>query len=220
VVEVTHVSSARSEILSRIRATKGTDPLLARDVPVSPAHAPDDLVARFVERVEDYRATVTRSSAAEVGQTVTAICERHGARRVAAPPAIELPAGLEVLRDDPPLDVGVLDAVDGVVTGSALGIAETGTIVLDGGPASGRRALSLIPDLHVCVVRASDLVAGVPEAIAAMAEAVHAGRPITLISGPSATSDIELDRVEGVHGPRRLEVVLVDSSSARGRAGG
>jgi L-lactate dehydrogenase complex protein LldG len=96
-----------------------------------------------------------------------------------------------------------------VLTGAAAAIAETGTILLDGGPLSGRRALTLVPDLHVCVVAADQVVADVPDGLAAVADAVRAGRPITMISGPSATSDIELSRVEGVHGPRRLAVVLV-----------
>jgi len=215
---VSDSSDARAVILGRVR-----DAL--RDVPgdepagegstVPGSTVPGStvsLVERFVDRVEDYRATVTRCAPGDVAQTVAAICERHGARRVAAPAGLDrdwLPPGLEVLADDPPLAVDVLDGVDGVVTGSALGIAETGTIVLDGGPASGRRALSLVPDLHVCIVAADHLVAGVPEAVAGMAAAVGAGRALTLVSGPSATSDIELDRVEGVHGPRRLEVVLV-----------
>jgi L-lactate dehydrogenase complex protein LldG len=95
-----------------------------------------------------------------------------------------------------------------VITGSALGIAETGTIVLDCGPGMGRRALTLVPDLHLCVVLAADIVGTVPEAVEAMADAAAEGRPITLVSGPSATSDIELNRVEGVHGPRRLVVVI------------
>jgi L-lactate dehydrogenase complex protein LldG len=118
------------------------------------------------------------------------------------------PDGPTFAEDAPALALADLDAVDGVLTGSALGIAETGTIVLDGAPASGRRALTLVPDLHICVVRAADLVAGVPAAMAALAGAIAAGRPITFVSGPSATSDIELDRVEGVHGPRRLEVIV------------
>ena len=102
-----------------------------------------------------------------------------------------------------------LDEVDVVLTGCALAIAETGTIVLDGGPRSGRRAISLVPDYHVCVVEADAIVASVPDAVAALAEAAREGRPITLVSGPSATSDIELDRVEGVHGPRTLDVFVV-----------
>ena len=99
--------------------------------------------------------------------------------------------------------------MDGVLTGCALAIADTGTIVLDGGERSGRRALTLVPDHHVCVVAAADVVPGVPDAIAALAGAAGEGRPITLVSGPSATSDIELDRVEGVHGPRPLDVLVV-----------
>jgi L-lactate dehydrogenase complex protein LldG len=217
VVAITVVSDARAVILGRVRDAvrdvPADEPAAALDVaPPSPAPPAGGLAERFVERVEDYRATVTRCAPDDVAETVAAICERHGARRVAAPAGLDrdwLPAGVEVLADNPPLGVDILDGVDGVVTGSALGIAETGTIVVDGGPTSGRRALSLVPDLHVCVVMAADLVAGVPEAVAAMAAAVGDGRAVTLVSGPSATSDIELDRVEGVHGPRRLEVVLV-----------
>jgi L-lactate dehydrogenase complex protein LldG len=98
-----------------------------------------------------------------------------------------------------------------VLTGCALAIAETGTIVLDGGERSGRRALTLVPDWHICIVEASSVVAGVPDAVAALAPVAAEGRPITLVSGPSATSDIELDRVEGVHGPRTLDVVVVQA---------
>ena len=104
---------------------------------------------------------------------------------------------------------GDLDAVDGVLTGCALAVAETGTIVLDSSPACGPRALTLVPDHHVCVVLESQIVPGVPDAVAALREAAAAGRPITMVSGPSATSDIELERVEGVHGPRRLDVLVV-----------
>jgi L-lactate dehydrogenase complex protein LldG len=117
---------------------------------------------------------------------------------------------VEVVVDEPPLSPQALDAVDGVLTGCALAIAETGTIVLDGGERSGRRALTLVPDWHMCIVEASSVVTGVPDAVAILAEAAREGRPITLVSGPSATSDIELDRVEGVHGPRTLDVLVLE----------
>jgi L-lactate dehydrogenase complex protein LldG len=126
-------------------------------------------------------------------------------------------AGVEVVVDDPPLSPRQLDGLDGVLTGCALGIAETGTIVLDGGARSGRRALTLVPDYHLCIVEAATIVAGVPDGVAALAAAAAEGRPITLVSGPSATSDIELDRVEGVHGPRTLDVLVVSSAAGRSR---
>jgi L-lactate dehydrogenase complex protein LldG len=120
----------------------------------------------------------------------------------------ELP-GLDLVLDDPPLPTAELDRLDGVVTGCALAIAQTGTIVLDGGSRCGRRAISLVPDLHICIVEISRILASVPDAIAALASAGLETAPLTFVSGPSATADIEFSRVEGVHGPRRLEVVLV-----------
>jgi L-lactate dehydrogenase complex protein LldG len=111
-----------------------------------------------------------------------------------------------ILPDDPPLSLADIDGSDGVLTGCASAIAQTGTIILDGGDAQGRRLLSLVPDRHLCIVRSSQIVGIVPEAIVAMRE--RSQRPITLISGPSATSDIELSRVEGVHGPRKLHVIV------------
>jgi L-lactate dehydrogenase complex protein LldG len=160
--------------------------------------------------VEEYRATVRRVAAAELGAAVASACEARGVRRIAVPPGgpAEID-GVEIVVDDPPLSAAALDAVDGVLTGCALGIAETGTIVLDSGARSGRRALTLVPDYHLCVVEEGGIVAGVPDAVAALAEAAAEGRPITFVSGPSATSDIELDRVEGVHGPRTLDVLVV-----------
>ncbi len=139
---------------------------------------------------------------------VAGICARHGASALLVPdgfPAAWLPIGVVVLRDTW-LDPRAVAAAGGVLTTCAAAIAETGTIVLDAGPGQGRRLLTLLPDLHVCVVPAARIVADVPDALGALATA----RPLTLISGPSATSDIELERVEGVHGPRRLEVVVLD----------
>ena len=208
------VSDARSVILDRI-ASSLVDVAGAGTEPAPPAHERvkrDDLGSLFSDRVTDYRANVTRCSAAGVADAVTAICERHSAHRLVTPAKLShswIPAGIERIVDQPPLDVSGLDAVDGVITGSAAAVAETGTVILDGGPESGRRALSLVPDLHICVVREDDILPDVPEALAAIKDAAASGQPITLISGPSATSDIELERVEGVHGPRRLEVLLV-----------
>jgi L-lactate dehydrogenase complex protein LldG len=169
------------------------------------------VVARFCERAAEYRATVRRVGAGGLEDAVVAACREQGARRLAVPPGAprHLP-GLELLIDDPPITARGLDQVDGVLTGCALAIADTGTIVLDGGDRSGRRALTLVPDFHVCLVEADRIHASVPDAIAALAPAAAEGRPLTFVSGPSATSDIELERVEGVHGPRRL-VILVSA---------
>jgi L-lactate dehydrogenase complex protein LldG len=125
---------------------------------------------------------------------------------VIAAPGVDWPASAT---DSPDIPAAELDGYDAALTGCALAIAETGTIVLDGGAVSGRRALTLVPDHHLCVVRAEQIVATVPQAIAALEEAARDGRPITFVSGPSATSDIELERIEGVHGPRRLDVFVV-----------
>jgi L-lactate dehydrogenase complex protein LldG len=205
------VSGARDDVLARVRAALADVPRDETPVPVAydpPPPSGVEPVARFVERVSDYRATVRE--AADVAATIAQVCAEHGAQRIGVPrglPADWHPDGLDLVTDDG-LGVRDLDALDGALTGCALAIAETGTIVLDGGEHSGRRALTLVPDLHVCVVERARIVASVPEAI----RALHGARgPFTLVSGPSATSDIELDRVEGVHGPRRLEVVLVAS---------
>jgi L-lactate dehydrogenase complex protein LldG len=151
---------------------------------------------------------VHRVSRDELGAALSEAAARLGLHRVGT----TLDAGLgdvELVRDEPPLSIADLDRLDGVLTGCALGIAETGTLVLDGAGSSGRRALTLVPDVHLCVIAEDQVVASVPDAVARLGEAAAAGRPITLVSGPSATSDIELDRVEGVHGPRTLEVFVV-----------
>jgi L-lactate dehydrogenase complex protein LldG len=170
------------------------------------------LAQRFLERCEEYAATVQRCDETSLVAALAAVCERHVVRTLIVPDGFDerrLPPGVAIQRDDPPLSVARLDACDAVLTGCAVAIAETGTIVLDAGPGQGRRALTLLPDLHIVVVDVDRIVSGVPEGIDALAAAVAERRPLTLISGPSATSDIELVRIEGVHGPRRLEVLVV-----------
>jgi L-lactate dehydrogenase complex protein LldG len=210
--------SGRKIILDRIK-------LACRDVPngeesedvvmAGPEIVPAsiDPVQLFVERLNEYRGAVRRAEAEELGAAITEVCGALEVGRLVVPPEIDqrwLPREVEVVPD-----VGFsgteLDGFDGVLTGCCFAIAETGTIVLDAGHDSGRRAITLVPDVHICVVRADQIVGSVPEAIErlrAVALTTHA--PLTFISGPSATSDIEFRRVEGVHGPRRLEVLLVD----------
>jgi L-lactate dehydrogenase complex protein LldG len=200
--------SSRDRILARVRAALADVPR-DEDVPVprdyDRSRSGPDVVELLVDRLVDYKAEVH-----EVTDVATAVAEaptRHGARRLAAPSGVpaEWLGAAEVVRDDPPLKPAELNALDGVVTACAVAIAETGTIVLDAGPDQGRRALTLVPDYHLCVVRRDQIVRTVPEAL----ERLDPTRPLTWISGPSATSDIELNRVEGVHGPRTLEVLIV-----------
>jgi L-lactate dehydrogenase complex protein LldG len=207
--------TAREEILSRIDSALGAG-VAVPDVPrgynlagSGPPAGDADVVARFCERAAEYRATVRRVDAGAVDDAIADACRELGAKRLAVPAAGRRHvAGVELVVDDPPISPRGLDRVDGVVTGCALAIAETGTIVLDGGAESGRRAITLVPDLHICVVDSRRIHASVPDAIAELAPAAAEGRPLTFVSGPSATSDIELERVEGVHGPREL-VILV-----------
>ncbi len=210
--------TARAEILARIDAALGPAPAVP-DVPreyrragSGPPAGDPAVVDRFCERAAEYRASVRRVAPGALEDAVVAACRERGARRLAVPPGAShrLP-GLELLIDDPPISARGLDQVDGVLTGCALAIAETGTIVLDGGERSGRRALSLVPDFHVCLVEAERIHAAVPDAIAALAPAAAEGRPLTFVSGPSATSDIELERVEGVHGPRTLVILVLEA---------
>jgi L-lactate dehydrogenase complex protein LldG len=206
--------AAREEILARVRGALGRDSAAPVEVPreyrrrdESPR---DAIVERFAERVAEYRATVFRAASGELAAALVAACRERGARRLGVPldlPDAWRPDGLELVPDEG-LSPHELDQLDGALTGCALAIAETGTVVLDGGVAQGRRALTLVPDYHLCVVESERVVGFVPEAVEALAEAVRAGRPLTFVSGPSATSDIELDRVEGVHGPRTLHVVI------------
>jgi L-lactate dehydrogenase complex protein LldG len=210
------VSAARDEILGRVaRALDDRPP--ARDIPRRYRRAggltPQERVALFCERAAEYRADVRRVD--EVAPAVAGVCRELGARRLGIPPGLSetwRPEGVELV-EDRGLTPRELDALDGVVTGSTVAIAQTGTIVLGGGAHEGRRALTLVPDLHVCVVEERTIVELVPEAFALLGPLVARDRrPLTLVSGPSATSDIELSRVEGVHGPRTL-VVLVTAIS-------
>jgi L-lactate dehydrogenase complex protein LldG len=195
--------NAREEILGRVRGALAAADRSAVTVPRGYRSRTYDgqVVALFCERVADYRAVVTRCSVDEMDRCLVEAI--GGAARVVVPDGFGWPVPGAVADDG--LTAAELDRVDGVVTTATVAIAETGTIVLDHGPGQGRRAVTLVPDLHVCVVRADQVVAGVPDAVALL----DPQRPQTWISGPSATSDIELSRVEGVHGPRTRHVIVV-----------
>jgi L-lactate dehydrogenase complex protein LldG len=202
--------SARDEVLRRVRAARPVGPVVVPREYRSVDGA-EDLVELLVDRLLDYKATVRRCDAAGLPGAVAELLSDASA--VAAPTGV--PEGWlagyrgPILKDGEPRPLAVADLdVPGVavVTGCAVAIARTGTLILDAGPDQGRRALTLVPDHHLCVVHSGQIVGGVPEALARLADPT---RPLTLISGPSATSDIELNRVEGVHGPRRLDVIVV-----------
>jgi L-lactate dehydrogenase complex protein LldG len=207
------MQSAKEQILARIRASVANAP---SPPPVPLAYRERDereraaILADFIDRLIDYKAIVTCTDDHDLPQAIADACRQHGITSLVVPAdlaAAWIPEGVTALRDDPPLSLADVDASSGALTGCALAIAQTGTIILDGGARQGRRVLSLVPDRHLCVVYAQQVVGLVPEGIARMAE--RKTRPITLISGPSATSDIELSRVEGVHGPRTLHVLVV-----------
>jgi L-lactate dehydrogenase complex protein LldG len=211
-------SSARDQILARIRAANRSGADADAAYAALPreylrAHHDADITGLFAERAADYRAVVERVPEAELAAAIARVLAARSAS-VPGPFAIPdglsgdwLPGGITVARDEPPLPAAELDRMSGVVTGCAVAIAETGTIILDHGPGQGRRALTLVPDFHLVIVRDDQVAADLADAFARLDPA----RPHTLISGPSATSDIELIRVEGVHGPRHLHVLLVGS---------
>ncbi len=208
--------SGRDAVLGRIRSALRDAPpagTIPRDYQLS-LDPSIGVIELFVERVEDYRATVHRTTDSGLPGAVAKVLEAQGARRIAVPAGVPAEwltqATVEAVADDPQLSKHDLDALDGVITGCAVAIAETGTIVLDAGADQGRRVLSLLPDYHLCVVRTDQVVGTVPEALRRLVPQ----RPLTWISGPSATSDIELQRVEGVHGPRHLDVLLVVAEAA------
>jgi L-lactate dehydrogenase complex protein LldG len=209
--------SARDEVLGRIRTAVSDHPAVpeaAFSYRERGELSPTQLLDLLADRLEHYRAQVRRATVATLPAEVGSALAARAARRVVVPIeiAVAFPAGIDVTVDEGGLSAANLDRFDGVVTRAAVAIAETGTIVLESSPDQGRRAISLVPDYHLCIVAASQVVHLVPEAVARLAASQGPGaaaRPQTWISGPSATSDIELERVEGVHGPRTLEVILV-----------
>jgi L-lactate dehydrogenase complex protein LldG len=211
--------SAREEILERIASAHRAAPPAAPDYEGIPRVRPavdqdrptEALIELLIDRLIDYRARVRKTTAEELPSVIAAALSEQGIASLVVPaglpPAWLAGATAQVIRDEPgsPLPVADLDQVDGVITGCAVAVAETGTLILDASPDQGRRAITLIPDYHLCVVSQDVIVPDVPQAL----PRIEPTRPLTMISGPSATSDIELNRVEGVHGPRTLEVVLV-----------
>jgi L-lactate dehydrogenase complex protein LldG len=212
--------SSRERILGRVRRALADVP--GEDTPIERAYLREhgdrsvgQTVELLAENLADYRAIVHRCTAADLPATLAGMLAARGAKTVLVPSGLEqawlADADAEQIPDRANSTPHELDRIDSVVTACAVAVAETGTIVLDGGPDQGRRRITLVPDHHICVVRVPDqVVSSVPQAL----ELLDPARPLTWISGPSATSDIELDRVEGVHGPRTLEVVLVDSQTS------
>ena len=198
--------TARDDILTKVRtAIAGAEP--SPPIPREYRTATDDGLDTFLDRLAHYDATTHVIDPTELEEAVRAALENR--KRIVVPDGIPDTwlTGVDALRDDPLLTHDQLDAAGGVLTTCAVAIAQTGTIVLDAGPGMGRRVLTLLPDYHLCVVRQDQIVPSVPEAIARLE--TRTTRPLTFISGPSATVDIEMTRVRGVHGPRNLEVIVV-----------
>ena len=205
------MNEARDTVLARIRTAlsdRAAVPDVPRDYLERGAGAHDDVVARFVAQVEELGGAVV--SAVDARSAIASTLAANGASRVVVAPDLPRalrPDGVELVEDGG-LTPWELDALDGALTTCAAACADTGTVALDGGPGQGRRAITLVPDLHVCVVTRDQVVETVPELFERLAPSARDGRPIVLVSGPSATSDLGFERVEGVHGPRRFVVVL------------
>jgi L-lactate dehydrogenase complex protein LldG len=204
--------NARDEILARIRAAGSPpSPAPARDYQRADALSPGETLSKFISRITDYGVLVTEvADETAVTDAVREICAARGiGHLVTSPdcPGLWQPQDVMITTDRG-------SAIPAALTGAACAIAETGTVILDGEFAQGRRAISLLADFHLCVVFAAQIVECVSAAIAQTAAAARAGRPFTFISGPSATADIEFDRVQGVHGPRQLDVIIVRSGAA------
>jgi len=205
--------SAREHILAAIRASgSSVTPAPLRRYQLEDILAPAEVQARFTARVTDYGVVVTPvADEGAIAGAVSAICAVRAITSLVVSPDCPLhwrPDGVTVTEDHA-LPIEQLGAIPAALTAAAVAIAETGTVVLDGGPAQGRRAISLLPDFHICVVFTDQIVECVPSAMRRLAPAARRGRPFTFISGPSATADIEFDRVQGVHGPRQLDLILV-----------
>lgn len=200
--------SAREAILGRVRDAIAPAPDTAPEIPRQYRTATSDGVDTFIARLHEYHAQTQRVPAGRLDEAVRATLGEHNIARLVAPDGISPAwlAGIEPMRDSPPLEPHELDAADGVLTGCAVAVAETGTIILDGGSGMGRRVLTLVPDYHLCIVRAEQIVGCLPQALAQL----EPTRPLTFISGPSATVDIEMVLISGVHGPRRLEVIVAE----------
>jgi L-lactate dehydrogenase complex protein LldG len=218
--------NARNEVLARIAVAHRAAPPpdlpyeeISRDYRTTSDFSAEALTELLIDRLVDYRALVRQCSPDDLAAEIADTLDQRSPQTVVAPAGLDLSwtasISAQVITDgsatDDQLSVSELDAADGVVTGCAAAIAETGTLILDGSPGQGRRVLTLIPDYHLCVVLLDQIVADVPQALARL----EATRPLTMISGPSATSDIELNRVEGVHGPRTLEVIIVAEKRSR-----
>ena len=210
--------TAREETLARIRSALGgagaAAPEVPRDYRVRGDLEAGAAVQLFAQRVVEYRASVQHTALTQLPETIAAILAAAGSKQVVIPSGLPsdwltgVAEDVLVQLDDPSTTIETLDTVDAVVTSCAVAIAETGTVVLEASPDQGRRVVTLLPDHHICVVPAARIVATVPEGLALL----DPSRPLTMVSGPSATSDIELERVEGVHGPRRLDVVVVTAT--------
>jgi L-lactate dehydrogenase complex protein LldG len=218
--------NARDEVLARIAVAHRAAPPpdlpyeeISRDYRTTSDFSAEALTELLIDRLVDYRALVRQCSPDDLAAAIADTLGQRSPQTVVAPAGLDLSwtasISAQVITDgsatDDQLSVSELDAADGVVTGCAVAIAETGTLILDGSAGQGRRVLTLIPDYHLCVVFPDQIVADVPQALARL----EATRPLTMISGPSATSDIELNRVEGVHGPRTLEVIIVGEKRSR-----
>jgi L-lactate dehydrogenase complex protein LldG len=216
------MTEAREAVLGKIRAAIGgaSDGAIARaewaaiprDYKRTATLGREEILEELVDRLLDYDADVVRVKPGEVAAAIAAMLAKRGIHRLVVPVGLAealgepLPAAIEFVTDDG-LSATEIDGVEGVVTSCTVAIAETGTIVLQAVPGQGRRVVTLVPDYHLCVVRANDVVETVPEAIVRLQPT--ASLATTFISGPSATADIEMTRIKGVHGPRFLDVILV-----------